>query len=123
MKFKFLAFLSMVSMVGMVYAAPQKPQPVKFNDIPIVAKCMEMHQYASIAWNSADPEAANDLKRYMLENFDDEHRFNYTHLINEWNADPQISKAYRELRGPDIHGWSLTPALQMAACIKANEVR
>ena len=118
MKRLILIVLMTFSMIGMVHAT-NKPEPVVFNDIPIVAKCIEFHQYASIAWNSADPEDDKNLRDYMHKNFTDEQLFNYTHLIAEWNTDPDIKKAYNDLRGPDIHGWSLTPALQMAACIKA----
>ncbi len=106
-----------LALFGMVGTAIASPAP-KLKDIPVVAKCMEMHQFASIAHNSADPRDQADFIKYMSENFDDEQRWAYTNQINEWNKDPDIKATYNALIGPDIHGWSLTPAMQLAACIK-----
>lgn len=118
MKLKILAVLSMLSLIGMAHA---EEAPVLKN-IPPVAKCMEMHQFAAIAYNSADPKDTADYERFMKENFTDEQRWDYNHTIQEWNKDPDIRATYKALRGPDIYGWALTPALQMAACVKVLDV-
>lgn len=118
MKLKILATMALVSFIGMVHA---EKAPV-LKDIPPVAKCMEMHQFAAIAFNSADPEDKKNYDRFMQENFTDEQRFDYNHKIQEWNSDPDIRATYKALRGPDIYGWALTPALQMAACVKVLDV-
>ncbi|MNC33280.1 hypothetical protein D3C76_429750 [compost metagenome] len=101
------------------FANAEKAPTIDGKELPMVAKCMEMHSYAAIAFNSADPRDAAEYNRFMRETFTDEERWNYNNQIKEWNDDKEIKKAYNDLRGPDIVGWSLTPALQMAACIKA----
>ena len=118
MKLKIFTALALVSFIGMAHA---EKAPV-LKDIPPVAKCMEMHQFAAIAFNSADPRDTADYNRFMDENFTDEQRWSYNHQITEWNKDPDIRATYKALRGPDIYGWALTPALQMAACIKVLDV-
>lgn len=118
MKLKIFTTLAMISFIGMAHA---EKAPV-LKDIPPVAKCMEMHQFAAIASNSGDPKAKEDYDRFMNENFTDEQRWDYNHKIQEWNTNPDIHAAYKALRGPDIYGWALTPALQMAACVKVLDV-
>lgn len=118
MKRTIFAALALVSFIGMAHA---EEAPVLKN-IPPVAKCMEMHQFAAIAYNSADPDDKKNYDRFMAENFTDEQRWNYNHTIQEWNNDPDIRATYKALRGPDIYGWALTPAIQMAACVKVLDV-
>lgn len=116
MKTKIFAILALTSFVGFANA---EDAPVLKGDVPLVAKCMEMHQFASFAQGSADPHDKADYDRFMRENFTDKQRENYISTIAEWNADPGIKKAYNDLRSSDWAGRSLTPALQMAACIKS----
>jgi hypothetical protein len=101
------------------FANAEKAPTIDGKELPMVAKCMEMFTHVAIASNSGDPHDIEDYKQFMQETFTDEQRWNYNNQIKEWNDDKEIKTAYTDLRGPDIVGWALTPALQMAACIKA----
>lgn len=116
MKRKLIAMLAITGlMVCMTAPATEAP---KLKDIPTVAKCLEFHQFVAIAHNSADPRAEADLNRYVKENFTDEQMWAYNHQLEEWYKDSDIQATYKSLLGPDIYGWSLTPAIKLAACIK-----
>lgn len=119
MKSKIFAIVALTSFIGIANAKAPEAAPVLKGDVPLVAKCMEMHQFASFAQGSADPQDKADYDRFMRENFTDKQRENYISTIAEWNLDPGINKAYNDLRSSGWAGRSLTPALQMAACIKS----
>lgn len=115
MKAKILTLLAFIGFIGSVHAE----DAAVFVPSPVVSKCMVLHQRNTIAQMVNTPEHVRAAKDYLERSFTPDQINAYHKLIKDWNSNENIRDTYNGLKGSDYYGKSLTPAIMMAACIKA----